>query len=189
MDHLVLGVKIEDSFPPRVTLVLHTKRRYDPDALRTKLKAEREPDVNGRRLDSFSVPNTRLTAVVWCADGYTLVYGLIPSDVKDAPREGQHDLRQLPRELREVLQQRVDPVGPLWIAGTADDWTKTQAAPLFRNLKEEDRDRLNHIRTFAVWVQLEQTVRVNGTLDCRDEKSAKRVSCIFSGSEKGSSRT
>jgi hypothetical protein len=171
--HLVLGIKIEDPLVPRVELIVHTKAVHDPDAVRKKLEAKRVMDDGDRRIDTFKLGDTNVPIVLWCADDHqTFVFGLVPSDVKACPTQPRPGLEQLPHEIRDILQERVGGVGPLWIAGTADDWTKTPAAQLFRKTKAEDRERLKAVHTFAALVQLDQAVTVRGAFDCRNEAGA-----------------
>jgi hypothetical protein len=114
-----------------------------------------------------------------------VVYSLIPAALRDVPTEPRRDLGQLPRELRDVLPERVGSGGPVWVAGTADDWKKTWAAVFFTKLKPADRDRLNNVRTFAAWLQFERSATVRGVFDCRDEKDAVALQDYLRGLAKG----
>jgi hypothetical protein len=162
-----------------MNLVLHTKRPFDSVALRRRLKAERQPDVNGHRIDTFQVRDLPLEPAFWCADDrHTVVFSLVPSALKNVPLQPRRD--QLPLEIRDVLEKRVvPPVGPLWVAGTADDWKKTWVTVLFPRMKPADRDRLNAVRTFAAWLQFDGGVTVHGAFDCRAEKEAEAVELYF----------
>jgi hypothetical protein len=94
-------------------------------------------------------------------------------------------LGQLPREIREVLEERVASGGPVWIAATGDNWNKTWAAPLFSKTKPDDRATLIRIHTFAAWVEFDQTLTVRGAFDCREEKNAKELDHYFRRLGKG----
>jgi hypothetical protein len=177
--HLVVGVCIDDPppLPPRLVLILHSKTRFDADALRKRLKAERQPDVNHHRIDAISSENIPLS--FWCADDRrTVVFALVPSALQDVPLQPR-DLSKLPRELREALHDRLGTGTPLWAVGTSEDWSKTWAAGLFQNLKPEARGRLNSIHTFAVGIQIGENVTVQGAFDCRDDKHAQALEAYF----------
>jgi hypothetical protein len=188
VDHLVIGVKIDDPppLPPRMELILHTKAAHDADAVRKRLKAVRDSDDGKRRIDTFPLEQARFSPALWCADDrHTFVFGMVPSDVRACLPRPRHDLGQLPREIREVLDERVASGGPLWIAATANDWNKTWAAPLFTKMKPDDRATLSHVHTFAAWVEFDQTLTVRGAFDCREEKNAKALEDYFRRLGKG----
>ncbi len=189
--HLIIGFKLVKQvpgdlpLPPRMELIVHTKSAFDADTVRKRLNAHLDSEDGKRRLDRFELGNKQLSAVLWCADDrHTFVFGLVPSDVKAVPPTPEPNLDRLPRELREVLQERVASGGPLWIAGTSDDWSKTWAAKLFDKLPAADRARLNRVRTFAAWVQLDESVTVRGAFDCRDDAGAKGLEDYFHGLSK-----
>jgi hypothetical protein len=171
LDHVVLGVKIEDPFPPRSYLVARTRHPYDLDKIRKVLKAQRLG--GGRRtLYSFEPQGMPLPLVLWCASERTLVVGLLADHLKALPDTPHEGLEQLPEEVRTILKERVGPVGPLWAAGHADHWERTAAGALLERLKQEDRVRLRSIQTFAIWMQLDQSVTVTGVFHCHDHEAA-----------------
>jgi hypothetical protein len=179
LHHLVIGICIDDPppLPPRLVLILHAKNRFDADALRKRLKAERQPDVNRHRIDTISSENIPLS--MWCADDRrTVVFALVPSALQDVPLQPR-DLGKLPRELREALHDRLGAGTLLWAIGTSEDWSKTWAAGLFQNLKPEARSRLTAIRTFAVGMQIGENVTVQGAFDCRDDRHAQALESYF----------
>jgi hypothetical protein len=104
----------------------------------------------------------------------------------------QADLKQVPRGLRELLTNRMVPVGPLWIVGQPDDWnekTLKQIMPLlFKNVKEEDRKKLSSVRSFAAWVQTDDPIVVRATFDCADDRKAKDLQNYFNIPDAGVSR-
>jgi hypothetical protein len=104
---------------------------------------------------------------------------MVSSDVSACPPRPRRDLSQLPREIREVLEERVAGGGPLWIAAIADDWNKTWVQPVFAKMKPEDRTTLNRVHTLGAWVEFDQTLTVRAVFDCRDEKNAKGVEDYF----------
>jgi hypothetical protein len=184
IDHLVLGEKADDPLPPPfafaapVTLVVRTRQDYDAEKLLHDLKAERAGAASGRPVYQFARPNAPFGKLsICCVDSRTAVYAVLPNHLNDIPAAPRTDLEQLPRELRDVLRNRVDPVGPLWIAGHSDDWKKS-ALPgmmtlLFKDMKKEDRERLLKVSTFAAWVQVHDPMLVRAVFDCGDDQTAK----------------
>ncbi len=179
LHHLVIGICIDDPppLPPRMVLIVHTKNRFDADALRKRLKAERQPEVNRHRIDTISNENIPLS--LWCADDRrTVVFALVPSALQDVPLQPR-DVSNLPREIREALHDRLATATPLWAVGTSEDWSRTWAAGLFQKLKPEARARLNAIHTFAVGMQIGENVTVQGAFDSRDDKHAQALESYF----------
>jgi hypothetical protein len=173
IDHLVLGVKVDDAvFPlniPHVTLIVRTRRDYDPDELLKRLNAERAGTSGSRTLYEFHVTDTFKPGVC-CLDNQTVAFALVPNQLKAIPASPRTNLGQLPREVRDVLQERVGPGGPLWIAGHSDDWSQTFLRALF---KEPARVRLSKVRAFAAWVQLDDPVLVQAAFHCGSDPAAQ----------------
>jgi hypothetical protein len=184
LDHLVLGVRTEDPFPPRINLVVRTLRPYDPERVREKLEAHRVP-AQGKTLYRFELPNLPFPLVVWFADDRTLVVSLLTSHLEDVPATPREGLQQLSPELRDVLLQRMGPVGPLWAAGHAQDWEKTSARALLQRLKTPALRRVQSVHTFAVWLNLDQTVEADGAFQCENEEAARSLEKFFTALETG----
>ena len=173
VDHLVLGITAEESDRPallnlpRAVLLVRTRQDYDERELRERLKAERVAGPGDRAVYEFRASDALKPSVCFI-DGRTVAFALVPGPLQDVPASPRADLGQLPRPLREVLKKRVGPVGPLWVAGHSDDWSKTPAKRLFAN-----RERLAKVRTFAVWVQLDDPALVRAEFDCGSDQAAK----------------
>jgi hypothetical protein len=177
IQHLVIGVRAEKSAIPAlavppVVIIVRTRRDYNPRTLLNAMKNKEELKFGARTVYQPRAEGTLKPAVCFL-DSNTAAFALIPEVLKDVPAEPQEDLRQLPRELRDVLQKRVGPVGPLWVAGHSDDWGVTQARLLFTNLNRADRDRVFKVRTFAAWVQFGDPVEVRAEFDCRTDEAAR----------------
>src|SRR5262249_52984627 len=121
------------------------------------------------------VPLLGRQAFAWCADDRTVVVGLLQAHVADCSA-GRRGLAHLPERLREVLEQRIDPVAPLWAAAAPDDWRESAVGALVP-LPKEDRDRLAGLRAAAVWVLPgdPQKSLLKAVLRCRDGADGRAV--------------
>jgi hypothetical protein len=171
VDHVVLGVKADDPFPPRLNVVVRTRQPYDAAKVREALKARRAGGGK-KELYRFDGPGG-VPLVLWCADERTLVLGLLANHLEPVPAEPRDDLGALVPELRPVLRERMRPAGPVWAAGHARDWANTAAAPLLERLGKDDRARVRSVQTFGVWLQPGREVTVNAVFRCSDAAAAR----------------
>src|SRR5262249_43264541 len=89
------------------------------------------------------------------------------------PHEGAS---HLPSELRQVLEQRIAPGAPLWLAGHCEKWERTVLPVLLEEVKGPPvLALLKEVRSFAVWVQPEKPVKVHGAFRCASEAAARRI--------------
>ena len=180
IDHIVIGVR-GDKLLLTPTLIVRTRQDYDSEALLQHLKATQVAGTDARPVYQFEQAHANPLFRTWfvcCVDKRTAVYVLLnATHLQDVPDTAQTDLRQLSPELREVMQQRMERVGPLWIAGHADDWKKAAPAPLFteflfKKVEPKDRERLLKVSTFAASVQPEEPIVVQATFACGSEAAA-----------------
>jgi hypothetical protein len=174
VDHVVLGLNTTGRVIPRVVLVVQTRRRYDPDKVRTALKASRSPEP-GRPLFRFQLSKPPLEAVLWFAGERTLIVGLSPEDLRDVPDMPRLGVDQLAGPLREMLTQRTWPGSHAWAIGHADDWDRTGARLLLSGLSRDSREALEGVRTFGVWLQFGGELALNGSFRCSDAAAAEAL--------------
>lgn len=174
IDHLVLGVKVDDPLPPPTILVVRTTRPYDLKKLRSTLEAK-SAGGGKRPLYRFQPAGLPFPLYFGGADPRTLVLGLSPTHLAEVPLRPVAGLDHLATPVRKVLEDRVGPGGPLWAAGHAQDWTKTPAAPLLGEPKKEDLKGLQKVRTFAVWLVPTDPVKVFAAVECADPAAAEAL--------------
>jgi hypothetical protein len=174
LDHVVLGLNIDNKVIPRLTLVVQTRRSYDAEKVRAALKASRSPESGKRVLYRFQLEKPPVEAVLWFAAERTLVVGLSAEDVQAVPADPQPGSEHLSPALREVLQ-RMGPAAPAWLAGHSEDWDKTTLTLLLAGLKPADRQVLKKVRTFGAWLQFGEGLRLNAAFDCTDAASAEAL--------------
>jgi hypothetical protein len=178
VDHMVLGVRVEDPLPaPRTVLVIRTREPYEPDEVRRRLQV-RNRSVRGKtELYTIEVPNFPFEPGLWCADEHTLVFGLKREHldaVPETPRAGR-----FPGDVGAVLAERMKPSGPLWVVGYARDWSATAAAVLVARLDKADRERLLQVRTAAAWVEPGPAIKVHAVFRCDDAAGAAGLERYF----------
>jgi hypothetical protein len=180
-----VGLRAEDPFGQPLALVIRSRRSYDADKLRATLQAEQLPVGGDKRLDRFAIKDTSFRPVLWCADDKTLVFTLLPAHFEKIPLTPRRDIGHLPQPVQTILEERVGPVGPLWLAGHIADWTKAQWPSLLPRLKKEDLDRWTTVRTFAAWMQCHEDIRVSAAIEFRDADAARAMEAGIVGGDKG----
>jgi hypothetical protein len=175
LDHLVIGVKMDESLPPRLFLVARTRAPFDRDELRTRLHGERLANAAKKSTFHFTPPGRNVRLAMYCPDDRTAVVALAPAHLQVVPDRPVANLEQLPEKLRQVLRERVEASAPAWLAGHVEDWSKSPAGLVLPRLKKEEADRLTALRTFALFVQLERGLKVEAALQCKDAAAARAL--------------
>lgn len=179
LDHVVLGLSLEDKLFPRMTLVAQTLRRYDRDTIRDALKANRNPEPGTQNVFRFK-PDKPLEAfwpeaLVWFADERTIVVGVPVDERKKIMPEPAPGIDHLPRRLRTILKDRLGPVAQAWVVGQSDDWNKTSAQVLLLMMPAADRQTLEKVRAFGGTVQLSPDFTVRAEFECADAAAAQKL--------------
>jgi hypothetical protein len=190
IDHLVFAAKVDDAkvddalFPP-FYLVLHTNRPCDGESLLKRLDGQSVPSLSKKKIFSFHPQHKEFKLRLWSADEYTLVLALLPDQLESLPSKPVEDLRQLPAEVRSVLQTRREPVAPIWVAGHSRDWSKTKPVKFLNRLKKEDLDKLSRLQTFGIWLVPEKSLGVRGVFECEDAAAARGLETYFRSLREG----
>jgi hypothetical protein len=174
VDHIVVGTNLDapDAVPP-LTMVVETRRPYDPAKIREVLDARRSPTAE-RELYDVQLART-LPGVLWFAGRTTLVIG-----VKSVP-EGPHSGRShLEPAVREVLERRLDQPAQAWVIAHSADWTRTAGGLLLApRLADPTRAALEKVRTAGAWLAFGQELRLGGAVECADAESVARVARLL----------
>jgi hypothetical protein len=179
IDHLVFAAKVDDELIPPFYLVLRTNRRCDGESLRQQLQGASVPSPSKKKIFSFHPQHKEFSMHLWSADEYTLVLALLPGQLESLPSKPVEDLRQLPDEVRSVLQTRREPSAPIWVAGHSRDWSETKAVKFLNRLKKEDLDKLSRLQTFGIWLVPEKSLGVCGVFACEDAAAARGLEAYF----------
>lgn len=172
LDHFVLGMHSDE--PLSVVFVARTRQPYDALKLRQTLNARGLPGTPaGRTLYQVTLPLGNLPALLWCPDKNTFLVALARESLEKAADGCQGTPDPLTPEVREVLSERVRPVGQLWVAGNSADWTKSAGALLLSGLPAEWQKQLAPVRTFGIWaVSADKAVTLNAAARCGDAAAA-----------------
>src|SRR5262249_14068714 len=148
---------------------------YDSEKVRKTLKAERHPEGNADRPIYRCRPEkSQVGLAIWSPDDHTLLVGFQPEDLEKSPSTPHQGVALLPGPVETVLTERVGQGGQVWVVGHSDNWTRTAVFKLLPDqlLKKEDREILAGMRTFALWLQFQDGLTLNGAFECADADAA-----------------
>jgi hypothetical protein len=185
LDHLVVGLALQNRLIPRLDLVARSKAAFDPEALQRQLGGQRVT-VAGKKTVVYTPKDSPSPLALYCPNDRTAIVALAPEELQVVPSEPFTGLEQFGPELREVLRDRREPTAPLWVAGHVENWAKSFAGRALQRLKKEQAERLTLVRTFGLFVQLDRGVAVTGALRCKDDASAKALDEYFHALRPGS---
>ncbi len=172
LDHFIFAAQIDDAVIPPFYLVLRTTQPYDDAAMRQRLNGARAAGAGKKKLYAFRAPHRDVPLYVWFADERTLVVALFPDQLEALPDQPADGLRQLPEEVRTVLQQRREPAALVWVVGHSRNWAKTSAGKFLGGMKKEVQERLTALRTFGVWLVPDRSLDVKAVFECEDAAAA-----------------
>jgi hypothetical protein len=172
LDHVVLGLKQQEDVIPQIILIVRTRRPYDPDVIRAKLKAKRAIELQGKRVYRFTPEQWQLVAALWCADERTLVFGLHPNDLIDLPTAPIAGVERFPEQLRKYLTG-LD-LGPqAWLVSAPSQWEKLLGLLHLLGLGEADRRIFRQVRALCCQMKCWDKVVGDVTFECIDRAGAK----------------
>jgi len=182
LDYVLVGLKTQDRIIPRVTLVVVTRRPYDPDKLRAALKVGRRSERGGRTIYRFTPSDTSLEGSVWFAGDRTLVLGLIPEDFAEIPSVGDPAAQTLARELVDLIAPLKEGT-PVWLVGLARDWERflspsgnVGTLPILPpGLSKESRVAFAKIREFSFWLELAKDVELRFAIGFAEPEAARQL--------------
>lgn len=175
MDHVALGVIIDDQFPPRMALAVHTRQPYDAELVRTTLKAGRTTERGGKTLHRFDLGQFGLDALLWCVNDRTLIVSRHLEDFDRIPAEPRSNPDHLAEPLRAYLTERMGPSAQVWIAGHVDGWDKGGMQLLLMGLLKQNAPMVSSLRTFGAWAVCDEGLTLNGSVRCVDEPAATKL--------------
>jgi hypothetical protein len=182
LDYVLVGLKTQDRIIPRITLVVQTRRPYDPDKLRAALKVGRRSEREGRTIYRFTPSDTSLEGSIWFAGDRTLVLGLIPADFAEIPPLPRSVTDTLAPELVSLLRPLKEGT-PVWLVGLARDWERflggsagVATLPILPpRLSKESRVALTKIRHFAVWLEMSKDVELRFAVGFAEPETARQL--------------
>jgi hypothetical protein len=175
IDHLVLGSRLEDRFPPHVVLVVRTRQPYDAAKVRATLQAGRPQLRAGRTVYRFDLKGIPFGAAVWFADEQTLVFGLSAEDLDAVPKTPEPGAERLPASLRQFLTDRLPAGTPIWAVADARDWKTGPLLSVLGGASRETTSLLNKLRIAGTWVQTDAEIAWHLQIEEADPEAAKEL--------------
>ena len=172
LDEVVLSLKMQEDVIPQIILIARTRRPYDPEAVRAKLKAKRAIELQGKRVYRFTPEQLQLVGALWCADERTLVFGLHPNDLIDLPTAPIVDVERFPEQIRKYLT-RLGPGSQAWVVGAPSQWEKLLGLLHLLGLGEADRRIFSQVRAFCCVMSCWDKVGGDFTIQCIDRAGAE----------------
>jgi hypothetical protein len=169
IDHVVLGVSMTEK-TTRLVLVLHTRRPYDPEKLRERLKATRSVDSAGKKVYPFHPDKLAFGApALWSPSDTMLVVGFTHFDLDAVPDRPAANADALAAPVRQLLHNYVGVGSCAWVAGDGEllGTLLPFAAPT------ADLKVFAGVRTFGIWRKRAPYLDVRGSFQCRDADAAR----------------
>lgn len=174
IDHLAIGARLSDQ---SLTMALRTRTSYDADKVIKNLRAE--IDTKGKQHTIYRFRQellpTHSRGLVNCLDERILL--LTWEGKKDDIRGEKADEVALRPELLALLKERLKPIGPVWMAATLDPKV-SQGLNLMLGvggIPEAQRKLLTRVRSFVLWLTLEQPVTVRAVLQASETSAAMEI--------------
>jgi hypothetical protein len=177
---VVLGLRVDDRLPPRVTLVVQTQVPYQEAKLVAGLKDAERLERGSKTLYRVPFRGQALGATLWCASESILVMALLPDDF-DAigPNPGPSATFALP--LQSYIGDHLGPESQLWIIGHSDHWDQTIAQPLLARLLADYPDLMANLETWGIALHFDEKIQVSGNFQLKSDESAIKFARYLSG--------
>lgn len=191
IDHLAVGVRLENRLPPRITLVVRTVETYRQDAILAALKV-RKTERGERTAYRFPVGGGNLEFTLWLADAKTLVFTFLPSDLDDLPTGPIAGIERFNPNLQRAFAQYLSEPCALWIAAGSSNTEQMLSALSLLGVSPGDIKALGGIQTLAARIVISDTSQLAGvqpttihefrffvSIDAQDEKAMKNVDTLL----------
>jgi hypothetical protein len=172
IDYVVLDLRLEEI--PRITAIVRTRTRFDPDAVRTALRGVPSAKAERANRFSFKLDQPAIEAEAWLLpEQHLLIFGLTRADIDAVPAEPSAGLKQLSPKLREMVQLRLDPDARIWAAGNIDHWERTWIS------KAPNAALVQKVRSFSAGLvpgpPEAPPFRLRAEVNCADADAARTV--------------
>jgi hypothetical protein len=159
IDHLIVGLKVDNNLLPRLMLIVETIHAFRVDEMRVNLKASKWPDP-----EACLFPSDR-----------TMILALAKKDLERVSTERSEGIDQLGLPMQQALKERIPRDAQVWLVGHGDSWLKTPALSFLPGFTKENEAIVQRIQTLAVDFRLEKEPTVDAAFQCPDEASAKSL--------------
>ncbi len=174
VDHVILGVRVEDKLLPRFTLVVRSLRTIDKEAVLRLLKGQRK-EHGERSIYTFPLESVGLDGTLWIADDHTLVITRAPVDLDPAPLKLSPGVDRFNSDLQEVFKDSL-PTGVLFWLAAATRHGDQVLAPLVQlgALAPADAATLTPLQKLGVWFRVNKKLEMEATADLSNEQAATK---------------
>jgi hypothetical protein len=165
LDHVVVGLKMQEADLPHLYLVVQTRFPYDQRAIREKLDAKRRITAGDKFVYRIALEQMQPGGVLWCADDWTLVFGLQQKDLADLPTKPISGVNRFSPQIQKYFapgtypETKLIPLpgqGPildkgtqLWVVGASTRWDDILGFLQLFGLADADRRALGQVRAFC----------------------------------------
>jgi hypothetical protein len=185
LEHVVLGLRVEQLLLPRVTLVVQTRAPYDAVEVREALHARRALAQGKRTLYRFPLRDgqLQLSATLWFAGEQTLVAALEPKDFEVVPAAPAGGIERFATAIQKLFKETLTEGTPAWAVGHAGRWDtvlKPQPIPgvpdvTLVDIPKEVLKLAAKVRTLGIWVQPGALLDWHGVIECGDAKGTLQL--------------
>ncbi|HWY85761.1 MAG TPA: hypothetical protein VNX28_03500 [Gemmataceae bacterium] len=179
LDHIVLGTEIKDKFP-QLTVVVETRRPYDPAALAKALHPAVPIAQRGRPLFRFGLQPGE--GMLWCPQPRTLVLlfrldGLKMDDLEAIPLSPRQGTEAPPKAIQDILAPpaRVNKNSLIWIAGRLPEPSPVKELLTFANVPADYVHFLTSLRDFGVSLVSQEGLVLIGHFQTGAEKTTAAI--------------
>jgi hypothetical protein len=187
LDHVVIGLKMEEADLPHIYVIVKTRFPYDEEEIRERLKAKRPVKVAEKLVYRIALEQIQATIALWCADERTLVFALHQKDLAGLPAKPIPGADRFSPQIGKYLapapyQAKLSTLpgqGPImengtevWVVGASGKWDDTLAFLRLVGLEEADRRVLSQVRAFRGQVRCGGNVDVRIEVKCADADGA-----------------
>ncbi|MFO0811198.1 MAG: hypothetical protein U0746_21420 [Gemmataceae bacterium] len=114
IDHVVVATGDLNTLPPRLTIVVRSRRPLDLVKLRAALKADQSVQRNGRTTYIGKLPFGTVDGAITFADERTLVAALKPEDLDVVPKTAAGGVGRFPQPVRDSIDKLPSDT-PAWL--------------------------------------------------------------------------
>jgi hypothetical protein len=179
LDHIVVATEIKDKLP-QLTVVVETRRAYDPAALAKALHPAVPILQRGRPLFRFGLQPGE--GMLWCPEPRTLVLlfrldGLKMDDLEAIPHSPRQGTEAPPKAIQDLLAPpaRVNKNSLIWVAGRLPEPSPVKELLTFANVSADYVQFLTNLRAFGVSLVSQEGLVLIGHFQTGAEKTTAAV--------------
>jgi hypothetical protein len=174
VDHVILGVRVEDQLLPRFTLVIQSLRTIPQESVLSSLKGQRK-EHGKRTVYTFPLESVGIDGTLWIADDHTLVITRAPADLDAAPLKLAPGIDRFNSDLQEVFRDSL-PAGVLFWLAAATRHGDQVLAPLVQigALAQADAATLAPLQKLGLWFRVDNKLVMEANADLSNEQAASK---------------